>query len=199
MHRLVIATNNAGKVDELRELLDGCGWQIVAPSELGLRLDPEETGLSYSDNARIKAQAFAAATGLAALADDSGLDVDALNGEPGVLHHLNGWDGADQADRIAILLRALQNVPPAQRTGRYHAVIVVAMPDGRTFEAAGACEGLIIDTPQGNNGFGYDPVFYLPGQAQTMAQLSAEAKNAISHRGIAVREIRAKLQELAAE
>ena len=99
MKQLIIATNNAGKVEEFRELLDGCGWQVVAPSDVDISLDVEETGTTYLENATLKAQAYARATDLAALADDSGLEVDALNGEPGALHHLNNWDGANQAGR----------------------------------------------------------------------------------------------------
>src|SRR5690348_589930 len=106
MPRLLIATNNPGKVEEFRDLLSDCGWDLVTPSDLGLQLEVEEDGLTYAENARIKAEAFAHASGLPALSDDSGLEVDALDGAPGALHHLNGWDGVNQADRIAILLRA---------------------------------------------------------------------------------------------
>lgn len=195
--RLVIATGNAGKVLEFRQLLADCGWDVVGPDELGVALDPEETGETYAENARIKAEAFAGATGLAALSDDSGLEVDALNGEPGALHHLHGWDGTDQADRIRILLDALKDVPPAHRTGRYRAVLVVVMPDGPTIETEGACEGVIVDEAAGSHGFGYDPVFYLPERGKTMAELSPQEKNEISHRGRAAIAMREKLRELA--
>src|SRR4051812_43213679 len=130
--KLLIASGNAGKVLEFRALLAGCGWEIVGPGDVGIELDVDETGATYADNARLKAEAFARATGLAALSDDSGLEVDALNGEPGALHRLHGWDGVDQPDRIRILLDALKDVTVDQRTGRYRAVLVVVMPDGRS-------------------------------------------------------------------
>src|SRR6266540_672520 len=121
MPQLLIASNRAGKALEFRELLAGSGWDIVAPADIGLTLDVDESGSTYAENARIKAEAFCAASGLASLADDSGLEVDALNGEPGALHHLHGWDGANQDERIAILLPALKDVPQAQRTARFRA------------------------------------------------------------------------------
>jgi XTP/dITP diphosphohydrolase len=190
----VIASGNAGKVDEFRDLLSGCGWEIVAPQDLGIALDVEETGVTYEENARIKAEAFMRATGLPALADDSGLEVDALNGEPGALHHLHGWDGGDQAERIAILLDALRGVPEGRRSARFRAVILVCLPDGRTIEAEGTCEGVIATAPSGDNGFGYDPVFLLPDRGLTMAQLSPDEKNRISHRAVAAMRIKEQLQ-----
>ena len=195
--RLIIGSNNLDKVDELRALLGDCGWDVVAPRDLGIALDVDETGESYADNARLKAEAFARTSGLAALADDSGLEVDALNGEPGALHHLHGWDGVDQPDRIAILLRALKDVPEDRRSARFRAVIVLALPDGRVFEEEGVCEGAIGFEPSGQGGFGYDPVFVLPNRGITMAQLSVEEKNRISHRGIAAARMAGRLRELA--
>lgn len=195
--RLLIATNNAGKVDEFRGIFAGCGWEIVAPGEVGLDLDVDESGTTYLENARIKAEAFAKASGMAALADDSGLEVDALNGEPGALHHLHGWDGVDRADRIAILLRAMKDVPADRRSARFRAVIVVVMPDGTAIDVEGTCEGLITAAPAGEGGFGYDPVFFLPERGVTMAQLTPEEKNAISHRAVAAAKIRDELQRLA--
>ena len=114
--RLLIATSNVSKIDEFRDLLAGCGWEIVAPRDLAINLEVEENGASYAENAHIKALAYQQASGLAALADDSGLEVDALGGEPGATHHVKGWDGADQADRIDILLKALSHVPAGKRT-----------------------------------------------------------------------------------
>jgi XTP/dITP diphosphohydrolase len=193
----VIATNNPGKVSEFRDLLAGCGWEILAPADVGVSIDVDETGATYAENARIKAEAFARATGLAAVADDSGLEVDALRGEPGALHHLSGWDGRDNAERIQILLEAMQDVSPEQRTGRFRSVIVVVLPDGRVIEEEGACEGLVANAPSGDNGWGYDPVFLLPERGVTMAQLSEAEKNRVSHRGIAAAKIRERLRELA--
>ena len=197
--QLLIATNNAGKVREFRELLSDCGWSIVTPTEIGISLEVEETGASYAENARIKAEAFAQASGLAALADDSGLEVDALDGAPGPLHHRLGWDGVDDAERIQLLLDALKDVPLAQRTGRYRAVIVLCLPSGWIYEAEGVEEGLIIDTPAGEAGFGYDPIFYIPEQGKTVAQMTMAEKNRVSHRALAAFQICARLRELSAK
>jgi XTP/dITP diphosphohydrolase len=196
VQELLIASNNLGKVKEFRELLADCGWQIVSPAEVSVFLDVEEDAPSYLQNALLKASAFAEKSGLAALADDSGLEVDALYGEPGVHHHLNGWDGADQAERIAILLKALHHVPASQRGARFRCSIVVAN-QGAVLTAEGACEGVIIDQPRGTNGHGYDPVFYLPELGATMAELTIEQKNRISHRGRAAEKMRSLLQSLA--
>jgi XTP/dITP diphosphohydrolase len=197
MPQLILATNNLGKVAEFRDLLAGSGWDVVTPADLGLRIEVEETGDSYAENARLKAEAFASASGLAALGEDSGLEVYALNGEPGPLHHLTGWDGRNQADALRILLDALKDVPPERRTARYHAVVVVVLADGKTLEGEGVEEGLIVDTPAGNNGFGYDPVFYIPELGKTAAQLSIAEKNRVSHRALAVAAVRGELQRLA--
>jgi XTP/dITP diphosphohydrolase len=196
--RLVIASNNPGKVTELSRLLGDCGWEIVAPSDIGIAIEVEETGTTYTENARLKAEAFAKASGLSALSDDSGLEVDGLNGEPGPLHHVKGWDGRDQAERIAILLRAMRGLAEYQRSARFRAVIVLAFPDGRVYESEGVCEGMITEQPAGDGGFGYDPVFFLPEQGMTMAQLTPAQKNVISHRGRAADEMRGVLRALAA-
>lgn len=192
--RLIIATNNKDKVKEFRQLLQGCGWQLVSPSEAGVDLEVEESGQSYAENARLKAQAFSGASGLAAIADDSGLEVDALDGEPGALHHVRGWDGANQAERIAVLLDAMKTVPAGKRGARFRAVLVVAMPDGRFLEEEATCEGTIGETPRGTGGFGYDPVFVLPPGGSTMAELSAGEKNRVSHRAIAAARMRDRLR-----
>jgi len=196
--RLLIASNNPDKVAEFRDLLAGSGWDVIAPADLGLALEVAETGASYAENARTKAEAFRDASGLAALADDSGLEVDALGGEPGPLHHVRGWDGRDQADRIRILLDALRDVPPGRRSARFRAAIVVALPDGRLLQSEGACEGEIALQPAGSNGFGYDPVFLVPGEGRTMAELSAAEKNRVSHRAAAAAALRPRLRALAA-
>jgi XTP/dITP diphosphohydrolase len=193
--RLLLATNNKGKVAEFRALLEGCGWDLVAPPELGLDLDVKETGRTYAENALLKALAFASISGLASLADDSGLEVDALDGEPGPLHHVLGWDGANNDERISILLSRLDSV--ADRRARFRAVIIVAFPDGRLIEAEGVCEGAIALAPSGASGFGYDPVFVLP-DGRIMAELKPDEKNRISHRARAVAAVRGRLKEAAA-
>jgi XTP/dITP diphosphohydrolase len=194
--KLLIATNNLDKVSELRDLLGDCGWEVVSPADVSITLDVEETGTTYAENARIKAEAFSRASGLAALADDSGLEVDALDGEPGAMHHVNGWDGRDQTERIAILLTAMLELPKSKRTARFRAVIVVAMPEGRLLEEEGSCDGVIATAPSGDGGFGYDPVFVLPDRGVTMAQLSPAEKNAVSHRGLAAKKMADRLRSL---
>ncbi len=196
--RLVIATNNPGKVVEFRDLLAGCGWQVVAPADIGVAIEVDESGATYVENAHLKAQAFCDASGLPAIADDSGLEVDALGGEPGALHHLKGWDGNNDIERVQILLDAMQDVASGRRTGRFFSVIVVALPDGRVFDEQGVLEGLITEEPRGENGWGYDPVFLLPDRGATLAQLPDAEKNRVSHRGIAFAKIRRRLIELAA-
>jgi XTP/dITP diphosphohydrolase len=193
---LLIATNNPGKVAEFRDLLADCGWEVVSPPEIGLKLDVAETGTTYSENARIKAVAFSSASGFAALADDSGLEVDALDGQPGPLHHEHGWDGRDDPERIRILVEALKDVPPEKRTARYRAVLVLSLPSGLTAEEEGIEEGLIVDTPAGYGGFGYDPIFYLPELGKTVAELTMDEKNRISHRALAAFKMRDRLRRM---
>ena len=196
--RLVIATNNPGKVVEFRDLLEGCGWEVVSPADIGVSIDVDETGATYEENARLKAEAFCRASGLPAIADDSGLEVDALDGEPGPLHHLKGWDGSNDTERVRILLDALKDVPKGKRTGRFYSVIVVAMPDGSILQEKGMVEGTIAFAPVGASGWGYDPVFVVPERGVTMAQLSEQEKNRVSHRFIAFAKMKQRLIEMAA-
>jgi XTP/dITP diphosphohydrolase len=193
---LLLATNNAGKVREFRRLLAGIPFNIVSPAELGLSLDVPETGHTYEENALAKARAFAAAAGLPALADDSGLEVDALGGRPGVHSARYAGQGATPGDRIETLLSELRSVPPEHRTARFRAVIVIAAPDGRHWAVEGTVEGRISEGPRGGGGFGYDPVFYLPELGRTMAELSPEEKDALSHRGRAAAAARRVLEDL---
>lgn len=197
MPRLLLATNNPGKVREFRALLGDCGWELVTPGEVGISLGVAETGATYAENARIKARAFAEASGLPALADDSGLEVDALGGEPGPLHHAKGWDGANDAERIELLLSHLASVPSEQRTARFRIVLSLALARVESIEVEGTCEGLIGMEPVGTGGFGYDPVFFLPERRKTMAELSFQEKNEVSHRARAARALCPQLQALA--
>jgi XTP/dITP diphosphohydrolase len=182
MPRLVLATTNPGKIAELRALLAACDWEIVTPTDVGVRVDVDETGATYEENARLKALAYARAAGLPALADDSGLEVDALAGAPGV--HSARFGGADMphAEKIRLLLARLQDVPDERRGARFRAVIVVALPDGRTYAAEGVCAGRIARAPRGEGGFGYDPIFLVEGGTRTMAELTPAEKNRLSHR-----------------
>jgi XTP/dITP diphosphohydrolase len=186
--RILLATNNPGKVREFRRLLEPFAITAVTPAELGLQLDVPEDGLSYADNAIIKARAFAAAGEMTALADDSGIEVDALDGRPGMYSARYGGPALDDRGRVAHLLAELEGVPDARRTARYRAVVAVAFhPDGRppiTFE--GVQEGRIGHTPRGERGFGYDPVFLLE-DGRTQAEATDGEKDRISHRAGAVR------------
>lgn len=193
--QIVIATNNAHKVEEIENALDFPGWQFKSLREAGLVSDPEETGTTFLENARIKARAAHRLAGCAVLADDSGLIVDALNGAPGVYSsRYSGEDGNDAANN-AKLLRELEGVEDAKRTARFATVLVFIDEDGAETVAEGFVEGRIGHELVGENGFGYDPLF-LPdekGGSITMAQLSQDQKNAISHRGNALRVLRKKL------
>jgi len=193
--RLVLASSNAGKARELRELLAPAGWKLLIPGELSLApVSVVECGRSYLENATMKAVAYARAARLPALADDSGLEVDALGGRPGVLSARYGGAGvAGDAERSALLLRELDGVPPGRRRARFRAVLVVALPGGRSFAREGVVEGRIAEAPRGESGFGYDPVFELP-DGRTMAELG-EKKQAISHRAIAIRAMINVLQD----
>jgi XTP/dITP diphosphohydrolase len=195
--KLLIATHNHGKLREYAALLDSLPLTLLIPDDLGLDLDVVESGDTYADNARLKAVAYAQASGLLALADDSGLEVDALDGAPGV--RSARYALGDDADRVTALLSALDaaGVPAEDRAARFRCVIVLAAPDGRTWETEGTCEGRIVDASRGSGGFGYDPVFYLPDHARTMAELPPEEKNRISHRARAAQALRPILAQLA--
>ena len=196
MPQLLLATNNAGKVAEFRQLLDGCGWQIVTPAEIGLSIAVDETGQTYAENATLKAVAYANASGLTSLADDSGLEVDALDGRPGVLSAR--YAGADRTDaeRAEALLTELRDVADERRTARFRCVIAIASGEDRVELAEGTVEGRIVREPRGKSGFGYDPIFLLPERGLTMAELPAGEKHTVSHRGAAAREARKVLEKL---
>jgi XTP/dITP diphosphohydrolase len=193
--RLLIATRNPGKVREYSQLLDGAGYELVSLKEYP-DIDVEETGSTFEENARLKALTCAQITGLFTLADDSGLEVDALDGAPGVYSARYAGPGASDAQRWQKLLAALHQVPGGQRAARFRCVIALAWPDGRCETFEGACEGEIALGPSGSNGFGFDPVFYMPEYGQTMAELPEGFKNQISHRGRAMAKARTRLQEL---
>jgi len=202
--KLLIASNNAGKVREYGQIFAELPFEVTYLEQEGISLDPAETGQTFAENAIIKAQAFAQAGGLLTLADDSGLEVDALNGEPGVYSARYGQTAKDDhAGRYRIVLDKLAalKLTDQARTARFRCVIAIATPAGRIELAEGAVEGLIAQQPAGSFGFGYDPIFYLPEFAKTMAQLEPAAKNKISHRGRAARQavplLRQLLDELA--
>lgn len=194
--QLVLASSNAGKAREFRALLEGSGWTLLLPAEVGLgRVDVLEGSRSYLENATLKAVTFARASGLPALADDSGIEVDALDGRPGVLSaRYGGRRAASDSERCALLLRELEDVPPSRRGARFRAVLVLADGEGGVFAREGSLEGRIALAPRGANGFGYDPVFELP-DGRTMAELGPE-KQAISHRALALRAMMEVLANL---
>lgn len=187
MNGLVLATGNPGKRREMEALLAPLGLRIMLPSELGFAFDPEETGDTFLENARIKARAALALTGLPSLADDSGLEVDALGGAPGVHTARYGGPGLTQEERNARLLREME--PEENRAARFVCALYCVFPGGRALTARGVCDGVILRAPRGTGGFGYDPIFYLPDRGLGMAELSDEEKNAVSHRGRAAAEL----------
>ncbi len=191
--RLLIASNNAHKVVEFRRLFEGLPYELVTPADLGLDLDPEETGETFAENARLKALAFAEASGLPAMADDSGIEVDALDDGPGVRSARYGGSGLDDAGRVQLLLREVDGVPDERRACRFKAVLVLVGLNGEELTAEGVCEGRVAHATAGPNGFGYDPVFYVPAFGKTMAELTDAQKDEISHRGKAARAMAAIL------
>jgi XTP/dITP diphosphohydrolase len=191
---LVLATANRAKGRELAELLADLPYRIRDLSAYPGVVLPAEGEASYAQNALGKARAVTATTGEMALADDSGIEVDAFGGRPGVLSARYGGEGLTDPDRNALMLRELADVPPARRTARYRAVIAVTAPDGREATVEGMVEGVLLDTPRGTGGFGYDPLFYYPPLGATFAEITPEAKHAVSHRGRAMALARELLQ-----
>jgi XTP/dITP diphosphohydrolase len=192
---LLLATGNKGKVREYKSLLRGVPYRIKTPAELGIAMEVEETGESFEENAALKAAAFAAASGRLSLADDSGLEVDVLGGDPGPRSRRYAGEGASDAERIEYLLERLEGVPEVERTARFRCVIAIAAPGGRVDLCHGECRGIIIPTPRGRHGFGYDPVFYLPELGRTMAELTLAEKNRVSHRARAAARARGVLMK----
>ncbi|MBN1190416.1 MAG: XTP/dITP diphosphatase [Dehalococcoidales bacterium] len=196
MTELLLATNNPGKAEEFRSLLAGCGYELVTPAALGLNFEVDEHGQTYEENARLKALAGLNASGLLTLADDSGLEIEALGGEPGIRSSRYAGENTSDKERVDYLLAKLNNVSEDRRKACFRCVIALAWPEGRTDYCEGRCDGTIISTPRGDAGFGYDPVFYFPELGKTMAELPAEIKNSVSHRGLAARKARRLLQSV---
>ena len=197
MHqKLLLATNNQGKVREYRSLFQNLPYALVTPLEVGITAAVEEVGRSLEENARLKATALADESRLLTLADDSGLEVDALGGEPGPLSARYAGEGASDRDRVNYLLSRLKGVPGEKRSARFRCVLAIVTPDGKVEFCSGECRGFITFKPRGEQGFGYDPVFYLPELDKTMAELPLEIKNQISHRGQAARKAYPVLERL---
>lgn len=191
----IAATNNPGKMAEMRRILERMGHTVRSQREAGVTLEPEENGTTFAENARIKARAICEAAGTATIADDSGLCVDALDGAPGVYSARYGHKSSD-GERTAFLLENMKDVPDEKRTAKFVCVITCLWPDGRKIVARGECPGVITREVHGENGFGYDPVFYLPELGMTYAELPSEQKNAISHRARALQEFCRKYQQM---
>ena len=193
MMKLVLASKNGKKLKEMNEILSALGVEVCSQADAGVDVDVEETGTTFEENSRLKAQAVMEASGLPAVADDSGLCVDALNGAPGVYSARYGGEGLDDTGRYKLLLA---NMPRgAARTAKFVSVITCCFPNGDVLTARGECPGTIAFAPMGEGGFGYDPVFFLPRLKKTFAQLSPEEKNAVSHRGKALEAFAEKLAE----
>lgn len=194
--KVVLASKNQHKLQEMQQILGQYGLEVVLESDLGLDIEVEETGTTFEENSMLKAKAVQQAAGITALADDSGLQVDALNGAPGIYSaRFGGERNKSDRDRLEYLLELMKDVPQAQRTARFVSVITMLRPDGSSIVARGTCEGVIALAPHGSNGFGYDPVFFVPQEGCTFAQLKSERKNEISHRANALKNFVEQLQE----
>ena len=193
--KVILASKNQHKLTELSAILSQLGFEIALESEYGLDIDVEETGTTFEENSFLKADAVMKASGLPVLADDSGLMVDALDGAPGVYSARYGHKASDK-ERTAYLLENMKDVPEDRRGAKFVCVITCLFPDGRKIVARGECPGVIARAPHGENGFGYDPVFYLPELGMTYAELPSEQKNAISHRARALQDFCRKYQEV---
>ena len=190
--KMVLASKNAHKLVEMKAILSQLGVDVVLESEVGVDVDVEETGTTFEENAYLKAHAVCEASGLPAIADDSGLCVDALNGAPGVYSARYGGPELDDVGRYKLLLENLRG--QLDRRGKFVSAICCCFPNGDKVEAWGECPGTIAYAPKGEGGFGYDPVFFIPGLKKTFAELTAEEKNAISHRGNALNKFKTELE-----
>ena len=189
--KVVLASKNAHKLQELQDILSAQGVEVILESAAGVDVEVEETGTTFEENSLLKARAVMEASGLPAIADDSGLMVDALNGAPGVYSARYGGEGLDDTGRYRLLLENMRGV--LDRKCRFVSAITLCMPSGDIVTARGECPGTLAYAPQGENGFGYDPIFFVPEKKKTFAQLTAEEKNAISHRGRALQLFQEKL------
>ncbi len=194
--KVVLASKNQHKLVEISKITEQFGIELVLQSQLGVDIDVEETGTTFEENSFIKAEAVMKATGLPALADDSGIAVEALNGEPGIYSARYGFDESlDDFGRLKLLLKNTENVPDDQRQAKFVCVITMVTPEGETIQARGEVHGMLLREPVGENGFGYDPIFYYPPFKKAFAQLTAEEKNQVSHRAQALKLFYQKLKE----
>lgn len=188
--RLIFATGNEGKMREIREILADTGYEILSMKEAGIDLDIVEDGKTFEENAIIKAKAVMEASGELTLADDSGLEIDAFGGEPGIYSSRYLGEDTSYTEKNQIILERMKDIPDEKRSARFVCVIAAAFPDGQTYTTRGTMEGIIGYESKGGNGFGYDPIFYLPELKKYSAQLSSDEKNHLSHRGEALRKMK---------
>ena len=194
--KVVLASKNKHKLEEISKITEKFGFELILQSQLGVDIDVEETGTTFEENSFIKAEAVMKATGMAAMADDSGICVDALNGDPGVYSARYGFDETlDDWGRLQLLLKNTENVPDGERQAKFVCVITLVTPDGQTIQARGEIHGELLREPRGENGFGYDPIFYYPPYGVTTAEMSPEDKNQVSHRANALKIFNEKLKE----
>lgn len=194
--KVVLASKNKHKLEEISKITEKFDMELVLESELGVDIDVEETGSTFEENSYLKAEAVMKATGLPALADDSGIAVDALNGEPGIYSARYGFDESlDDRGRLNLLLKNTENVPNDKRQAKFVCVITLVTPQGQTIQARGEVHGMLLRAPAGENGFGYDPIFYYPPFGKSLAQVSPEEKNRVSHRANALKVFYEKLKE----
>ena len=194
--KVVLASKNPHKLKEISRITEKFGIELVLQSQLGVDIDVEETGSTFEENSFLKAEAVMKATGLPALADDSGIAVDALNGEPGIYSARYGFDDTlDDWGRLELLLKNTEHVPDGQRQAQFVCVITMVTPEGQTIQARGEIHGELTREARGENGFGYDPIFYYPPMGMTTAEMPSEAKNEVSHRGNALKVFYDKLKE----
>ena len=194
--KIVLASKNPHKLVEISKITEKFGIELVLQSTLGIDLDVEETGTTFEENSFLKAEAVMKATGLPALADDSGIAVDALNGEPGIYSARYGFDESlDDWGRLQLLLKNTEHVPDGQRQAQFVCVITMVTPEGQTIQARGEIHGELLRAPVGKNGFGYDPIFYYPPAGMSTAEMPSEEKNKVSHRANALNVFYEKLKE----
>ena len=197
MPRLLLATTNRGKINEYRRLLKGLPFELVTPVDEGIDITVDEIFTTFEENARLKATSYSSISHLITIADDSGLEVDALGGEPGIRSARFAGENASDEEKVEYLLSRMETIPREKRTAHFKCVIAIAIPKEKTELCYGECHGLISFQPEGKNGFGYDPIFYLPEYDMTMAELPAETKNQISHRAKASQKAYRILEQIA--
>ena len=194
--KVVLASKNKHKLEEISKITEKFGFELILQSQLGVDIDVEETGSTFEENSFLKAEAVMKATGLPALADDSGIAVDALGGEPGIYSARYGFDESlDDWGRLELLLKNTEHVPDDQRQAQFVCVITMVTPEGKTIQARGEIHGELLRAPRGEYGFGYDPIFYYPPLGMSTAEMDPEQKNQVSHRGNALKLLNEKLKE----